>query len=299
MSAATAVSWFDIIVLSIVEGITEFLPVSSTGHMILARSLMGLPDSEALDAFLIIVQSGAILAVVSVFWKLFVKWIKAWIQFFSRGRNPATLVLGDEQTAVNVVAAEGPALRAQSIAVVLSVLPFALVGFLAKDFVKSLFSAQVVAWALIVGGVFILVAERMLARRSSERPTKEFGLRDALVVGVGQCLALWPGFSRSAATLLFARYAGFSRSSAAEISFLVGLPTLLGVAGYEALKAWQHLDAQWWGYLAVGILVSWIVAYVCVKSFVAFLRRYPLSVFAWYRIAVGVGILWYFGMGSP
>lgn len=294
MSAAD-VSWFEVIVLSVVEGVTEFLPVSSTGHMILASSLMDLPPSAALDAFLIIVQGGAILAVVSVFWRLFLKWIKAWLQFFVHGRNPVALVLEAEENALSIVAAEGPALRAQSLAVVLSVIPFALVGYFAKDFVKSLFSAHVVAWALIVGGVFILLAERFLARHTNERPTKDFGIKDALLVGMGQCLALWPGFSRSAATILFARFGGFSRSAAAEISFLVGLPTLFGVAGYEAMQEWHHLNAQWWSYLAVGIVVAWAVAYVCVKTFVAFLRRYPLSVFAWYRIAVGVGILWYFG----
>jgi undecaprenyl-diphosphatase len=262
--------------------------------MILVRSLMGLPQSEALNAFLVIVQGGAILAVISVFWRLFLKWLKAWLQFFVHGRNPVALLLEAEENTVSLVAAEGPALRAQSLAVVLSVLPFALVGFLAKDFVKSLFSPNVVAWALIVGGVFILVSERFLARHTNERPTKDFGFKDAILVGIGQCLALWPGFSRSAATILFARFGGFSRSAAAEISFLVGLPTLFGVAGYEAMKEWRHLDATWWSYLAVGIFVAWVVAYVCVKTFVAFLRRYPLSVFAWYRIVVGIGILLYF-----
>lgn len=286
--------WLEIVVLSVVEGITEFLPVSSTGHMILARELMGLPESEALDAFLVIVQAGAILAVLSVFWPLFLKWLKAWLQFFARDSNPAGALLEAENAATKVVAAEGVALRAQSIAVALSVLPFALLGFVLKDWVKSLFSHGVVAWALITGGVFILVAERLLAREHAEKPSAEFSFRDAAIVGLGQCLALWPGFSRAAATLLFARFAGFSRPAAAEISFLVGLPTLLGVAGYEALKSWRYLDAQWYGYLAVGIVIAWVVAYVCVKTFVAFLKRFPLSVFAWYRIAVGVGILWWF-----
>jgi len=280
---AVEVTWFDIVLLSVVEGITEFLPVSSTGHMILTRSFLGLPESEALDAFLVIVQAGAILAVVSVFWKLFVKWILAWVQFFVRFATP------------QIAAAEGVALRAQSLAVAASVIPFAILGLLFKDVVKSLFSPQVVAYALITGGVFILVGERFLARKHDERPTSDFGFRDAAIVGIGQCLALWPGFSRSAATLLFGRFAGFSRSAAAEISFLVGLPTLLGTAGYEAIHEARYLDAGWMSYLAVGILIAWVVAYVCVRTFVAFLRRFPLSVFAYYRIAAGALILWYFG----
>jgi undecaprenyl-diphosphatase len=281
--------WLDIIILSVVEGITEFLPVSSTGHLIITKHFLGLPDSEALDAFLIIVQAGAILAVISVFWKLFLRWVLAWMQFFkSKSESVGS-------GSFEIKAAEGIALRQQSLCVALSVVPFAIIGFVLKDFVKSLFSVPVVAWALIVGGVFILVAEYFMRGKQNERELSTYSIRDSVIVGLGQCLALWPGFSRAGATLVFARFSGFSREAAAEISFLVGLPTLLGTASYEALKTWRHLSNEWVVYLLVGIVIAWIVAFICVKSFVAFLRRFPLSVFAYYRIVFGTFLLLYSG----
>ena len=281
--------WLEIVLLAIVEGITEFLPVSSTGHLIITKSLLNMEKSPQLDAFLVIVQAGAILAVISIFWKLFLKWFFAWVQLVA---PRWALAHPGEENPLRLQAAEGVALRQQSLSVAVSVIPFAIIGFFMKDFVKSLFSYYVVAWALIVGGIFIILAEWFMRNAKIERGVEEYKLRDSLIVGLGQCLALWPGFSRAGATLIFARFAGFSRAASAEISFLVGLPTLLGTAGYEALKEWKHLDAQWIQYLVVGILISWFVAFICVKTFVAFLRRFPLSVFGYYRILFGALLLW-------
>lgn len=269
-------NWSDIITLSVVEGITEFLPVSSTGHMIVASKLLGIEDSDQLSAFLVIVQAGAILAVVSVYFKLFREWITAW---FSFGKKDIRYVIA----------------RQQSISVFVSVLPFAVVGFILKDFIKSLFSPIVVGYALVVGGLLIIAVERLLNRlRPKEKNFSKVTLRDSFIVGAGQCLALWPGFSRSAATILTGRLLGYSRASAAELSFVIGMPTLLGTATYEALKEWRALDAQWLIYLGVGIIISWFVAYLCVKGFIAFLQRFSLTGFAIYRILVGILILWYF-----
>jgi undecaprenyl-diphosphatase len=114
-----------------------------------------------------------------------------------------------------------------------------------------------------------------------------------VVVGLGQCCALWPGFSRSAATIIFGRWRGFSRTAAAEVSFLVGLPTLCGTALYETKQSWELIDAQLRNQLAVGIVVSWFTAYICVKSFLIFLRRFPLTVFAYYRIIVAALLLYF------
>lgn len=275
------ISWLDIVLLSVVEGITEFLPVSSTGHMIIVKDFLGLEKTAALDAFLVIVQSGAILAVVTLFLPLFLNWLRAWwaLAFQSPQRS-----------------AENIRHRQQSLFVALSVLPFATVGFLNKDFIKGLFSVQVVAWALITGGLLILLDEFVLSRRRQvERSLESLTLKDALLIGVGQCLALWPGFSRSAATIVAGRAVGFSRAAAAEVSFLLGLPALLGTAGYEAIKEFRHLNGEWLGFLLVGIGISWVVAYVCVRTFVAFLKRFPLSVFAYYRIVLGIVLIAYFG----
>jgi undecaprenyl-diphosphatase len=274
------VSWSDIIVLSIVEGITEFIPVSSTGHMIIAKSILGLEKSPELDAFMVIVQAGAILSVLSLFWPTFLKWIRAWGSLLSKKG------LDENALAANKLS------RRESLAVAVSPIPFAVLGYLNKDFVKSLFSTEVVAYALIAGGILILVSEALLRfAKKEERETSTMTIKDALLIGVGQCFALWPGFSRSAATLIMGRMLGFSRSSAAEMSFLIGLPTLLGTASYEAIKEYQHLQGQWLQYLLVGTLIAWIVGYICVKSFVAFLKRYSISGFAWYRIIVGILLL--------
>lgn len=271
------IGWLEIIVLSVVEGITEFLPISSTGHLIIFKKLLNINESEQLNAFLVIVQSGAILAVVSVFFPVLLKWFKSWLSLLQKS---------DIKSAIDVKH------RQQSVGVALSVLPFAVVGFLNKDFIKSLFSVKVVAVALIVGGILIVVDEYFLRRfRKSERDMSSLTIRDTFLVGVGQCLALWPGFSRSAATILTGRWLGFSRSASAEIGFLIGLPALLGTALYETIKVYKQLDAQWIQFLIVGIIISWGVAYVCVKSFIKFLNRYPLTIFAAYRILVGTAIL--------
>ncbi|NBX16035.1 MAG: undecaprenyl-diphosphate phosphatase [Proteobacteria bacterium] len=271
----------DSVWLSIVEGVTEFLPVSSTGHMILARHFLGLNRSDALDAFLVIVQAGAILAVISVFWPTLLAWLKAWLALFFRKADgtKASLILA----------------RQHSLYFAFSVVPFAVFGFIFKDFVKSLFEVRVVAYALLAGGILILVDEWFLSRRRAgrERSIESLGFFDALIVGLGQCCALWPGFSRSAATILFGRWRGFSRTAAAEISFLVGLPTLCGTALYEAKSSWHLIDSELRVQLGIGILVSWFTAYICVKGFLAFLKRFPLTVFAYYRIIVAALLLYF------
>ncbi|NBW80194.1 undecaprenyl-diphosphatase UppP [bacterium] len=270
----------DSVWLSIVEGVTEFLPVSSTGHMILARQMLGLEKTESLDAFLVIVQSGAILAVVTVFWPTLLGWLRAWVALLLRKSNASAAMIGARQ---------------QSIYFALSVIPFAVFGYLFKKQIKSLFDVRVVAYALFVGGVLILVDEYILAKRRKgrERPVESLGLKDALLVGFGQCCALWPGFSRSAATIITGRWLGFSRTSAAEISFLVGLPTLCGTALYEAKSSWNLIDSELRGQLLLGIVIAWVVAYLFVKLFLAFLKRFPLTVFAWYRIALAL-VIFYF-----
>jgi len=271
----------DSIWLSIVEGITEFLPVSSTGHMILARHFLGLEKTESMDAFLVIVQAGAILAVVTVFWPTLLGWFRAWLALFFRKSDGA----GASQIAA----------RLQSIYFALSVVPFAVFGYAYKDLIKSLFEVRVVAYALLTGGVLILFDEWFLSRRRAgrERALESMGFLDAIIVGLGQCCALWPGFSRSASTIIVSRWRGFSRTASAEISFLVGLPTLCGTALYEAKSSWHLIDSTMKLQLGVGILVAWVTAYICVKWFLAFLKRFPLTLFAYYRIIVAALLLYF------
>jgi undecaprenyl-diphosphatase len=273
--------WIETLVLSVVEGVTEFLPVSSTGHMILAKSALGLESSDALNSFLVIVQAGAILAVVTLYFPIFLDWFKSWICLLY----------------TNLKVEDATKLRMQSLSVAFSILPFGVLGLLLKPYLNQLFSYRSVALALIVGGLFILVVERILHNRPPEVAQKNLSdltLKSGILIGLGQCLALWPGFSRSAATLLTARLLGFERSAAAEVSFLLGLPTLLGAATYESVKSYQFLTDEWIRYLIVGIVVAWITAFICVKLFVAFLKKYPLAVFAYYRIVLGSLILIFF-----
>lgn len=267
------ISWFDIIVLSIVEGVTEFLPISSTGHMIIFQNLLGIEKSAELSAFLVIVQGGAILAVMTLFLSTFRDWAKAWIV----------------PSRIN----DAKKIRLESIYVALAVIPFGAVGFMLRHNIKELFSIKVVAAALIVGGVLILVSERFLIRKG-EKSFSDLTLRDAIVIGCGQCLALWPGFSRSASTIIFSRFLGYSRTSAAKVSFIIGVPTLFGAAFYEAIKEAHVLNGVWFNYLVVGILVAWVVAYLCAKWFIQFLQRFSMTSFAIYRIVVGVLLLYYF-----
>lgn len=277
------VGWSDILILSVVEGITEFLPISSTGHMIIAQNLLGIPDSPQLNAFLVIVQIGAIFAVVTAFWPTFFHWLKAWLSFFTK--SPGT----PESNAENLFS------RKQSLLVCFAVIPVAVVGLIIHKYIKDLFSIKVVASALIAGALLIWFSEFLFRKkRAKERDMKTFSFFDALTIGLGQCLALWPGFSRSAATIISGRFRGFSQEKAAELSFLIGLPTLVLAAGYETLKEFHNLDALWWKYLAVGIIVSWIVAFIFVKAFLLFLRKYTLNVFALYRVCVGIFLLFYF-----
>lgn len=274
--------FLDAIVLSVVEGVTEFLPVSSTGHMILTQKLLGIEETESVKAFLVIVQAGAILAVITVFWPMLLRWLKAWLcLLWPRSvEHPASLI-GD---------------RSRSLFFAFSVFPFAILGYLNRDLVKSLFQVHVVAYALIVGGVFILLDEWIFCRwrPGKERQLESFSFADAAIIGCGQCLALWPGFSRSAATLIFGRWRGFSRTAAAEVSFLVGLPTLCGTALYEMKSSWNIIEPEMRYQLGVGIVVAWFTAFLCVKTFLIFLRRFPLTLFAYYRIVIGLFILFYF-----
>ncbi|NBO37158.1 undecaprenyl-diphosphatase UppP [bacterium] len=274
-------NFLDSVLLSVVEGVTEFLPISSTGHMILVQRLLGVEETDAVKAFLVIVQSGAILAVVTVFWPTLLRWLRAWIALFlSRGHDSNASAIGE---------------RSQSLFFAASVIPFAVIGFFNREFIKSLFQVRVVAYALLVGGAIILLDEWVLSRRreSKERSIEGFSFIDAVAVGFGQCCALWPGFSRSAATIIAGRWRGFSRTAAAEVSFLVGLPTLCGTALYEMKSSWHLIDDEMRLQLGLGVLISWVTAYVCVRSFLLFMRRFPLTIFAYYRIAVAIVLLYF------
>ncbi len=258
------------ILLGIVEGVTEFLPVSSTGHLILAGRLLGLPAADA--TFDIVIQLGAILAVIVLFW----------------GRFMAVLhgLLRREAAAI-----------AFTRNVLLGFLPAAIVGALAYGAIKAVLEAPtvgsvVVAVALIVGGIAILFIERV-APPPATTSVETIGWRTALGIGVVQCLAMIPGVSRSGATIMGARAMRVDRATAAEYSFFLAIPTMTGATTLALWKGRHELGNADLSMIAVGFVVSFLVALVVIRWFVAVVSRRGFAPFAWYRIGAGtLALIW-------
>jgi undecaprenyl-diphosphatase len=249
------------VVIGLVEGITEFLPVSSTGHIILAEELLQFQGPPG-KVFEIVIQLGAILSVIVLYRAKIV-----------------TTVFG-------VLRREPRDLRFAT-AVIVAFLPAAVVGVALHKYIKLLLeSPVVVAVALIVGGFVILLIERY-AQRPRIKSVDDIDLKTALFVGVCQCLAMIPGVSRSGATIMGARVLRVDRPSAAEFSFFLAIPTMLGAAVYDLYKNWATLDWHGSELIALGFAVAFLSALVVVRAFVLFISRHGFAVFAWYRIAVG------------
>ena len=259
------------IILGIVEGVTEFLPVSSTGHLILATELLGF-DAEKWGAFNVIIQLGAILAIVVLYWRTF--W--AVLEGLFKGQRVSWLFVRN---------------------VLVGFLPSAILGFLLINNIEALLgNAKVVAWALILGGVAILVIERMV-KQTPKVGVAEMPLGTAIGIGLVQCLSMIPGVSRSGATIMGGLSLGVERRTAAEFSFFLAIPTMLGATTLEFVKHRDTLMAGaggvGFGTVAVGFVVSFVVAIVVVKGFVHYISRHGFAPFAWYRILVGgAALVW-------
>jgi len=249
------------LLIGVVEGLTEFLPVSSTGHIILAEELLHFEGPPG-KVFEIVIQLGAILAVC------FLYRAKIW------------------STVTGAVRREQPALHFAS-AVIVAFLPAAIVGVIAYKYIKSyLLNPWVVAVALIVGGVAILLIERF-ATRPRVKSVDDIDLKTALFVGVCQCLAMVPGVSRSGATIMGARVLRVDRATAAEFSFFLAMPTMLGATVYDLYKNWSTLSWSGGAVIAIGFVAAFISALLVVGPFVRFISRHGFAAFAWYRMAVG------------
>jgi undecaprenyl-diphosphatase len=262
-----APSLLDAIILGIVEGLTEFIPVSSTGHLILAGWLVGFEGPKA-EVYEVVIQVGAILAVMVLYW------MRLW---------PALVGLGHD-----------PKARRFALSVILAFLPAAVLGVILHPLIKAMFSPVVVAWSLIAGGIAILLIERM-EPRVRHHDAQDLPPMTSLGIGFCQCLSLIPGVSRAGATIMGAVVLGVDRRAAAEFSFFLAIPTIVGAAVFDLYKSRDFVDAGDLGMMAVGFVVSLIAAAVCVKAFIAFLQRHDFRVFGWYRIIAGVvilGILW-------
>jgi undecaprenyl-diphosphatase len=249
------------IVIGIVEGLTEFLPISSTGHIILAEELLHFEGPPG-KVFEIVIQLGAILAVCAIYYaKIFA-------------------------TIGGVIRRDPPSMRF-ALAIVVAFLPAAVIGVALHKYIKALLDKPIViAVALIVGGIVILIIERF-AQRPRIKTVEEIDWKTALMVGLCQCLAMIPGVSRSGATIMGARVLRVDRATSAEFSFFLAIPTMLGATVYDLFKNWSTLDWHGGGLIAIGFAAAFLSALVVVKPFLHFVSRHGFGVFAWYRIAVG------------
>jgi len=253
-----------VIILGIVEGLTEFLPVSSTGHLILVGHWLGF-TGEMASTFEVVIQFGAILAVV-------------WEYRVSLLGHAATITRDAES-------------RRYYANILVAFIPAAILGFLFHDALKEhLFHPRNVAWALIVGAVIIQVVEMMKIQPRTDA-VERMSFKQALMIGVAQCAALFPGFSRSAATILGGLLVGCNRPTAASFSFLLAIPTILGATVLDLVKSWDTLHARDLGWIGLGFVVSFFSAWAAVRWFLRFVSHHSLTVFAGYRLIVGILVL--------
>lgn len=246
-------TWFQAIIIAIVEGITEFLPISSTGHMIITEAILGTPIDEFTKAFTVNIQFGAILSVVVLYWKRF---LQSWT-FYKK--------------------------------LFVAFLPAAIIGFLAGDLIDSLLeNVMVVALMLLIGGVLLLFVDKWFNKPDDKQ---EMGYLKVLKIGLWQCIAMIPGVSRSAATIIGGMQQKLTRTNAAEFSFFLAVPTMAAASAYKLLKDYKHFNSDNISLLLVGNLVAFLVAMLAIKTFIGYLQKHGFRIFGWYRIVVGVVLL--------
>jgi undecaprenyl-diphosphatase len=259
-------SYTDAIILAIVEGLTEFLPVSSTGHMIITTALLGIPPDNFIKTFTVAIQLGAIVSVVILYWKRFFRSFDFYIKLL------------------------------------IAFIPAAVLGLLLGDTIDAMLErVDVVAYALIVGGLFFLVVDNLF-KETEETGSSEVTNKNALIVGLSQIIAmLIPGVSRSAATIIGGLTQRLNKTAAAEFSFFLAVPTMAAATGYKLLKFYLdggQFTSKEIGLLAVGNVFAFIVALIAIRSFISFLTRHGFKWFGYYRIIVGVAILLMYYLGG-
>ncbi len=248
---------YQAIILGIIEGITEFLPISSTGHLIVASELMGLPQSDTNMAFHVIIQLAAILAVVANYKDKFTfKHIDLWIK------------------------------------ITIAFIPIGAIGFLFRHDIKDLFTVETVAVMFIIGGIIFLIVE-YFQRDAAPATTRveDVSYKQAIFIGLAQATALIPGTSRAGATIIGALLVGLSRKASAEFSFLLAMPVMIAASGYDLIKHHEDFMGANLTVLVAGFVTSFIVAYVVMKLFIKFLERFTFVGFGIYRIVFGVILL--------
>lgn len=255
------------VIIGIVEGLTEFLPVSSTGHMILVGSMLGF-EGEKASVFEVFIQLGAILSVFILYKDKFIRMM-----------NPCRFLSTEGLSAIHVAA---------------GIVPVMAIAFVLHKPIKTyLFSPFTVIIGLIAGAVLMLVAEK-ISHRPHTRDVEEMTVKQAFFVGFFQVLSLWPGFSRSGSTIAGGLLFGMSRTAAAEFSFIIAVPIMLAACLYDLLKIWHKLSIADVQMFAIGFVTAFVVAYLSIVWFLRFLNRSSLASFAYYRFVVAALSYWYF-----
>ena len=248
---------FQSIIIGIIEGVTEFLPISSTGHMIVASEFMGLPQDAAMIAYEVIIQFAAILAVILIYKeKISFKKVDLWMKLMA------------------------------------AFMPMAIVGFIFKDQIKALFSVEVVAWMFIVGGIIFLIVEYFYkAQPHHVKEVEKTTYKQAMWVGFAQLFSFIPGTSRAGATIIGGMLAGLDRKTASDFSFLLAIPVMGAVSSYDLLKHYHEFAGANWSAFIIGFIVAFVVAYITVKVFLVFIQKFSFVPFGIYRIVFGVFLL--------
>ena len=257
------------VVIAIVEGITEFIPVSSTGHMIIAGDLMRFPSNEFTKMFEVVIQLGAILAIVVLFWGKLIGLLKSLIRREKSGINFAKVYI-------------------------IALIPAIILGVLLENTIdKYLFNTWTVLIGLFLGAILLLFVENRFRNKATTMEIDQITWKQALKVGCFQCLAMWPGMSRSSSTIVGGWIGGLSTTAATEFSFFLAIPIMFGASLVKLVKfqmetGLQTLNATEGGSFALGFFIAFLVALVCVKAFVTYLKKKPMKIFAYYRIGISV-----------
>lgn len=254
---------FEAIVIAIVEGITEFLPVSSTAHMIIASSVLGLEVDAFVKNFAVVIQFGAIISVVVLYWRRFFQSVDFYKKLF------------------------------------VAFLPAAVLGFLFDNEIDAMMeNVVVIAFTLLLGGIVLLFVDKWF-KHGSETEPQEISYSTALKIGFFQAISMIPGVSRSAATIIGGLTQKLNRKTAAEFSFFLAVPTMFGATCLKLMKSYKTIDREHLDLLLLGNIVAFIVAAIAIKSFISFLTKHGFRVFGYYRIAIGLLILILYAFGIP
>lgn len=242
------------IIIAIIEGITEFLPISSTGHMILASAAMGIHDDEFVKTFEVFIQLGAILAIAMMYIKRFFRGLEIYMKL------------------------------------IVAFIPTGVIGFLAYDYIKAyLFNPIVVSVSLILGGIFLIFIDKKVVKSKTKlAEVEDMSYKNAFFIGLCQCLSMVPGTSRAAATIIGGVFNGLDKKQATEFSFLLAVPTMMAAGGYDLLKSDLAFNSDQLIMLGIGSVVAFISAWIAVKLFIKYVSSHGFTVFGYYRIALGV-----------